>query len=98
MTKARRFKGKHPKDVEPVVTLRDGDGREWMLYRRPEHDASGWQRYKLVAADRALHKANYPLSWSPTESRFADSANSQALDSYRGELFDAVHAYLEFCV
>ncbi len=97
MTKAHRFKGRHPKGVEPVATLHDDGDNEWFLYRLSERDSNSWQNYKLVAARCAAHKANYWLAWSPSQLRLADSKASHALSVHMPELLSGLMAYIEFC-
>ena len=96
---ARGFRGKHPKGVEPVTSIYDGKDREWLLYRLPGRDSQDgcWHNYKLCVVGRAPRKGNYPLGWSPSQLRIADSKHSHALNDHQPELYDGVWAYLEFC-
>ena len=96
-SRMKERKGRYPKGIQPVATLRDDDGKTWLLFRLAGRDSSnGWHGYKLCVVGRALRKGNYSLGWSPDQLRPADSHDSQALTVDRPELLAGLMAYIEF--
>jgi hypothetical protein len=86
----RQFYGRVPHGRYSVL---DFDHPQWLLFGQRQHP-SGWQNLKLVHRGTHSKRANYWVSWSAIERRFANCADQPELERNEPELLGELIAYL----
>lgn len=76
------------------AVLIEGDGTEWRLFGCLNPADTRWRNYKLVAAGRAKHKANYWFGMHAVSGRVAVKRDLVTLREHRPQLYDAVLQFL----
>lgn len=91
MAKDRIWKGNAPSPLSGWIRSLDlgvVDGAHWITYHRESY--AGWINIKLIAPDGAPTKANYWLSWHPTQGRLSRVSDARILQENRSALHRAL--------
>ena len=87
MRKKPCFAGNAPKGWEKK-TVFECDGQKWAIYENTENE-SGWTGIKIVLLFEKARKANYWLSYSKKEGRFAFRGDAFAIIKNNKKLLQA---------